>query len=199
VTPPLPEIKQTGEIYDPPPSSRRAAAQTGYKWSFASKLGIAEDQKRTSADAKALEAARESVASATASTGAGEPSGSGAGRDHNSSRRAVPIGPSLPPGLGSALSASSPHTGIQNEADRQYAREEQADRLALSRATRHPIDKSDGEVYFGKEKQLENKRLKREENKAFREAKETGGGGGMDDVREDVLLGGGAKDSFAAA
>lgn len=163
-------------------------------------MGIAEDQKRTSADAKALEAARESVASATASTGAGEPSSSGAGRDSNSSRRAAPIGPSLPPGLGSsALSASSPHIGIQNEADRQYAREEQADRLALSRATRHPVDKSDGEVYFGKEKQLENKRLKREENRAFREARETGGGGGMDDVREDVLLGGGGKDSFAAA
>lgn len=187
-----------GEIYNPP-SSQRAASQTGYKWSFATKLGITEDQKGTSADAKALEAVRESVVNATAGAGvgdSGESSGTGSalGKSKESVRRMGPIGPSLPPGSGRDHTDS---LSSLTEADRQFARETQVERQALSRATRRPVDKSEGEVYAGKEKQLENRRAKREENKVFREAREAGKGID-DDVGEDVLMGGGARDSFAA-
>ena len=142
----------------------------------------------------------------SATAGASGPKMSQGTADVVSTRRTVPIGPSLPSGIGPTTSSSysskrnrhddESDPPFQTEADRQFAREAQAEQLALSRATRNPVDKSEGQVYLGKEKQIENRRLKREENRAFREARETGG---MDEVREDTLMGSGARDSFAAA
>lgn len=142
----------------------------------------------------------------SATAGASGPKMSQGTADVVSTRRTVPIGPSLPSGIGPTTSSSysskrnrhddESDPSFQTEADRQFAREAQAEQLALSRATRNPVDKSEGQVYLGKEKQIENRRLKREENRAFREARETGG---MDEVREDTLMGSGARDSFAAA
>lgn len=179
-------------IYNPPASSQRAAQLTGYKWSFASKLTNANN-----ADAKALERAREDVMSATADdlTAAG-------GRTSGKKT----IGPMLPPsrdtgdidmeddnddGPGPASRAKPTK---MSEADKQYERETQAERLALSRATRRPADRSEAEVHAGKEKMLENKRARRDGDKSFREGKDRDADGEI--MSEDVLMGGG--DSFRA-
>lgn len=149
----------------------------------------------------------------TASASAAASSGGG-----SSGKRGGPIGPMLPPGLGnggggggsdgdeemmpgpSQATSAAASGRMMSEADRQYERESAADKLALSRASRRTNGRDnsefelDGSRAVGKERMLENKRAKRDGDKAYRDAKEDGGL----DVREDVLMGAGSSDSFRA-
>lgn len=166
-----------------------------------------------SADARALDKAREDVEAMTAAAASELAEGSGAG----SKKRSAPIGPMLPPGLGNSSSRNDSDnddddtlpgpsrapknqnsTTRMSEADRQYALEAHTEALHLSRSTRAPRDNSEREVYAGKEKMVENKRARRESDKSYRE-----GRGERDDadgevLREDVLMGSGGSDSFRA-
>lgn len=104
----------------------------------------------------------------------------------------------LPPGLGPTTASTSSQN--QSEADAQFDRETYQSRLALSRATRAPRSSADTESDFAagsKEKMLANKANRRASDQEYRASREAGGGG-MEDVREDVLMGAGDEDSFAA-
>ncbi|KAF8323892.1 hypothetical protein DL93DRAFT_2069984 [Clavulina sp. PMI_390] len=195
-------------IYNPSSAAtHRASNLTGYKWSFASKLAL---EGGKSVDSRALEKAREDVEAATAG------SSSGGTAAATSSRK--PIGPMLPPGVGgggrddddedddgpmpppSSSSSSRPRDPMMSEADRQFEREARADRLVLSRASRHPRDNSEHEVFASgsKEKMMENKRARRDNDRSFREAKDADADG-MGGYRDEDILGGGGGDSFRAA
>ncbi|KAF9236831.1 hypothetical protein BU15DRAFT_76557 [Melanogaster broomeanus] len=147
-----------------------AAKQTAYKWSFAS--------KSSSADAKALQAAREEVGSATyhrshgGSNGGGSGSGSGGGRV---------VGPALPSAsdLVLAREVTSEHQAAERDLKRKRDRAEGKER----------IEDMVGPKDVGREGMLEKKRARRENDRAFREKGDDGF-----EADESTLLGGG--DSF---
>lgn len=118
------------------------------------------------------------------SAASGSGSGGGAGP-----RRAAPIGPMLPPGIGPSSSAA------QSESDAQFEHESRQHTLSLSRATRAPRESESDFASGSKEKMLANKANRRAADSEYRASREAGG---MEDVREDVLMGAGDSDSFAA-
>lgn len=127
----------------------------------------------------------------------GSGSGSAGGAGGAGGRRTAPIGPMLPPGLGPTTASSSTQTQGQTEADVQFDREARSHQLSLSRATRAPRENESDFAAGSKEKMLANKASRRASDQEYRASREAGGGG-MEDVREDVLMGAGDEDSFAA-
>ncbi|KAF9225205.1 hypothetical protein BS17DRAFT_778294 [Gyrodon lividus] len=147
-----------------------AANQTAYKWSFAS--------KGSSADAKALQAARDEVDSATYGSSRGGSSGGGSGG--GSGGRRV-IGPALPSASDLVLSreAASEHQAADRDLKRKRDRAEAKER----------VEDMVGPKEVGRDGMLEKKRARRENDRAFREKGDDGF-----EADESTLLGGG--DSF---
>lgn len=143
-----------------------ASSQTGYKWSFASKA--------SSADNAALQAARDEVGAATYKrpSRSGLPSGSAGGRVQ---------GPTLPSqaDLTFAREAADEHRAAERDYGRKRERKEVKER----------VEEMVGPKEAGREGMLENKRVQRESDRAFRER----GDEGLE-VDESTLMGGG--DSF---
>ncbi|KAI0307959.1 hypothetical protein B0F90DRAFT_1807302 [Multifurca ochricompacta] len=149
------------------PSRQSATSQTAYKWSFAS--------KRTKADDDALRTARVEVGVATYGVASGPPKSSDGG--------SKPVqGPALPP-----------------QADRVLAREAAEESVAVEREYQRKRDRTEareriedmiGPRSVGRERMLEKKRERRENDRAFREREE-----GLD-IDDGTLMGGG--DSFTA-
>jgi hypothetical protein len=151
------------------PSRQTATSQTAYKWTFTS--------KRTKADVDALQAARAEVGAAT----------------YGASN-----GPSRAPGDGSVKRVQGPT--LPPQADRILAREAAAEEAAAEREYQRKRDKAEardrvedmvGPREVGRERMLEKKRERRDNDRAFREK----GDEGLD-VDEGSLMGGG--DSFKA-
>ncbi|KDQ15635.1 hypothetical protein BOTBODRAFT_54529 [Botryobasidium botryosum FD-172 SS1] len=162
------------ELYAGIDPSTRASTQTGYKWSFAS--------NKSRVNQAELEAALESVASAT----------------NGSSSHSRELGPAPGPSRGERRGVVGPT--LPSGQDMQIFREDVAEAAARDRAAARKRDREEvkerveelvGPREGGREGRLENKRVKREADRSFRE-KSPGG-----EVREDVLMGGG--DSFKAA
>jgi len=127
------------------PGSVPAAANTSYKWSFASK---------TRADDEALRAARAEVGAAT----------SGQGSSSSSTRRV--LGPSIP--TASDLTLARELTAEQRDEERVYKRKR--DKLEA----KERIEDMVGPKPVGREGMLEKKRAKREGDRAFREKGDEG-------------------------
>ena len=148
------------------PYSHSANSQTAYKWSFAS----------NKTNISALQAARADVRDATyglsSSTSAG-PSGSGVARI---------VGPTLPSHSDMVLAreAADEYEATEREYKRKRDRTEAKDRL----------EDVVGPREVGKERLLEKKRERRDNDKAFREK----GDDGFPEADEGTLMGGG--DSF---
>jgi hypothetical protein len=147
-----------------------AANQTAYKWSFAS--------KSSSADVKALQAAREEVGSATYHLSRGGPGSSGSG---SGSRGGRVLGPALPSTSDLILSreAASEFQAADRDMKRKRDRAEAKER----------VEDMVGPKEVGREGMLEKKRARREGDKNFREKGDDGF-----EADESTLLGGG--DSF---
>ena len=147
------------------PTSIPSNQQTAYKWSFASNRSrVNEDELRR---------VRESVGGDTygASASTSQPS-KGTGRIQ---------GPTLP-----------------STADLQLAREDAASYATMTHLAKRKREKGEdkerledlvGPKETGREGMLEKKKVKREGDRAFRDAKEDGGL----EVSEDVLMGGGSS------
>ena len=153
------------------PSRQTATSQTAYKWAFTS--------KRTKADDDALQAARAEVGAAT----------------YGASN-----GPSRTPGDGSIKRVQGPT--LPPQADRTLAREAAEEEATAEREYQRKRDKAEardrvedmvGPREVGRERMLEKKRERRDNDRAFREK----GDEGLD-VDERTLMGGGGGDSFKA-
>ncbi|KAG5644114.1 hypothetical protein DXG03_009133 [Asterophora parasitica] len=149
------------------PSTISATAQTGYKWSFAS--------KKTRADDEALRAAREEISAATYNR---EPSSSS---HAGPSRPGRVQGPTLP--SASDLALSRELAGEQQQEERAYKRKR--DKLEA----KERVEEMVGPKEVGREGMLEKKRARRDADRSFREK----GDEGLE-ADESTLLGGG--DSF---
>ncbi|KAH7906710.1 hypothetical protein BJ138DRAFT_1161996 [Hygrophoropsis aurantiaca] len=146
-----------------------ATNQTAYKWSFASKASVV--------DAKALNAVREEVGSATYMAASGS-SRSGARQSSSNSRVHGPTLPSTSD-LVLARESASEQDAASRVASRKRERAEAKDR----------VEEMVGPKPVGREGILEKKRARREGDRAFREK----GDEGLE-ADEGTLLGGG--DSF---
>ena len=157
------------------PSAVHAASNTAYKWSFADKTSRADDE--------ALRAAREEVSSAT----------------HN--RRTSGDDTSLRPhdepstSLGGSSSGRVRGPTLPTSADLVHARELESEYKEEDRKHKRKRDKLEakeriedvvGPKEVGKEGMLEKKRVKREQDRAFREK----GDDGLE-ADESTLIGGG--------
>ncbi|PFH47346.1 hypothetical protein AMATHDRAFT_152283 [Amanita thiersii Skay4041] len=160
------------------PSSVTATTNTAYKWSFASKSSRADDA--------ALRAAREQVSAATygrndvINEGPEEPSSAkyGAGAASSSSRVR---GPAMP------TAADLVHA---RELEAEYQEEERKyKRKREKMEAKDRIEDMVGPREVGREGMLEKKRMKREQDKVFRERGDDGF-----EADESTLMGGG--DSF---
>ncbi|KAF9055685.1 hypothetical protein BJ165DRAFT_1521679 [Panaeolus papilionaceus] len=154
------------------PGTIPAAANTSYKWSFAS--------KRNRADEEAIRAARDEIAAATTGDRRGR-SDSGPSRPHASSSRLQ--GPTLP--SASDLTLARELQAEQREEERSYRRKKEKSE------TKERIEELVGPKPVGREGMLEKKRMQRENNRAFGER----GDEGLE-LDESTLMGGG--DSFQA-
>jgi len=151
------------------PSGQTATSQTAYKWAFTS--------KRTKADDNALQAARAEVGAATygASNGSSRTPGDG------SVKRVQ--GPTLPPQTDHILAREA--AAEEATAEREYQRKRD------KAEARDRVEDMVGPREVGRERMLEKKRERRDNDRAFREK----GDEGLD-VDEGTLMGGG--DSFKA-
>ncbi|KAH7926830.1 hypothetical protein BV22DRAFT_1008149 [Leucogyrophana mollusca] len=141
-----------------------ATNQTAYKWSFASKGSVV--------DAKALNAVREEVGSATYGRDSRSQGASSSGRVH---------GPTLP---------SSSDLVLARESASEYQAAERDHKRKRDRAeAKERVEEMVGPKPVGREGMLEKKRARRENDRAFREKGDDGF-----EADESTLLGGG--DSF---
>lgn len=138
------------------------APTTGYKWGFASKT--------TKADSDAIRAVREEMGSSRLG---------GASSSSNSKRV---LGPTLPSHADRVLA--------EEEAEEKRAAELQRKRKRERAEDKDRLEDTIGPKEIGKAGMLENKRAKRENDKAFRER----GDEGFVETDEKTLMGGG--DSF---
>ncbi|KAH8119789.1 hypothetical protein DFH11DRAFT_1539071 [Phellopilus nigrolimitatus] len=162
-------------------TSQPAAAQTAYRWSFAS--------KRTRAEQAALDAARSEIGAATRNAPLNDNSTAGASPAPTpaASRQAGPsrvLGPALPSAGDRVmmLEAQEEARGAERSYERKRARQEEKER----------VEDLVGPKERGREGMLEKKKMKREGDRSFREAKEDVFG----EIDESTLMGGG--DSFKA-
>jgi len=159
-----------------PPLETTASSLTGYKWSFAS--NVSKSDKIALEDARSKVTADTHAASSSASASRGPPT-----------KRSY--GPSMPSPADAQFYAeeAAETSAAQESLSRKRARAEERDRLDDAIG----VNKSD---LVGKDRQLENKRARREGDRAFREARsdETGGL----EIQEDVLMGSTGADSFRA-
>lgn len=163
-----------GAYYSGANSGRQAAAElTGYKWSFASKKSSAEDA--------AIGAARRAVEAATTKSGDADeymPAAS------SSTGARKPIGPTLP---------SRDDLVLAREAEEEKRAAERAYKRLRERAEdKTRVEDLVGPKEVGREGMLEKKRVKRDGDRSFRDAKDDS----FAEVDESTLMGGG--DSFKA-
>ena len=150
-----------------------ATTNTAYKWSFAS--------NKTRADDDALRNAREAVGAATYGQ---DPIPSVSHGEGSSSRPAGRIqGPAMPPGFD--LTLAREQAAEHRDEERTYKRKR--DKLE----TRERVEEMVGPKPVGREGMLEKKKLKRENDRDFREK----GDEGLE-IDEKTLMGG--DDSFRA-
>ncbi|KAJ3820459.1 hypothetical protein F5880DRAFT_1509328 [Lentinula raphanica] len=148
-------------------------AQTGYKWSFASKSSRADDE--------ALQRARASVSAATLNRDLDDDDGHSEPSSKNNRGSGRMQGPTLPSSSDMQLA-------------REYAAESREEERKLKRKRERKEDKERveemvGPKEVGREGMLEKKRMKRENDRMFRDK----GDEGLE-VDESTLMGGG--DSF---
>lgn len=161
---------RTASLYAGAERAAAAQAQTAYKWSFASKT--------SKADREAVASARQDVESVTY----GARASASASSSSRPARTIGPIGPTLP--TREDLTLAREATADAAAADRAYKRK-RGRAEALER-----VEDAVGPRAVGREAQIENKRAKREDDRAFRER---GDDGGLE-ADEGTLMGGG--DSF---
>ncbi|KAF9260793.1 hypothetical protein L218DRAFT_906430 [Marasmius fiardii PR-910] len=150
-----------------------ATSQTSYKWSFTS--------KSTRADNEAIKQARESVGAATQNRP--DPLGSSSSAPGPSSSKGRMQGPTLP--SASDMQLAKETAAELREEERKYKRKRE--RVE----DRERIEDMVGPKEVGREGMLEKKRMKRENDRTFRER----GDEGLE-ADESTLMGGG--DSFRA-
>ncbi|PPR03463.1 hypothetical protein CVT24_012675 [Panaeolus cyanescens] len=155
------------------PGTIPAAANTSYKWSFAS--------KRTRADEEALRAARDEITAATTGDRHGRSDSGPSSRPQASSSRLQ--GPTLP--SASDITLARELQAEQREEERAYRRKKE------KLEAKERIEDMVGPKPVGREGMLEKKRMQRENNRAFRER----GDEGLE-LDDSTLMGGG--DSFQA-
>lgn len=154
-------------------SSSRAASQTAYKWSFAS--------KRSQLDQKEIEETRQFV---NAATKAAEPESITVAESSSTTHKGRLQGPTLP---------SREDMQLAQEAADEYRTAEKKYKRKRERAEeKERIEDLVGPKEKGREGMLEKKRAKRESDRSFRDAKDDPIG----EFDESTLMGGG--DSFQA-
>lgn len=151
--------------------SQPANTQTGYKWSFASKV--------SRADTEAVRTVREEVGAATYQR-AGQTSEDTAGP---STRRSKIQGPALP--------SQSDMTLLRESRQEQEKMERDLKRKRDRKEEKEKVEDAVGPKEVGREGMLEKKKARREADRSFRER----GDEGLE-LDEDTLMGGG--DSFKA-
>ncbi|TDL26373.1 hypothetical protein BD410DRAFT_518447 [Rickenella mellea] len=156
------------------PSTQAASSLTAYKWSFASKGQM---------DQSAIAAARNEVAAATSLTNPSTHASSSQSASASAGARRMQ-GPTLPSASDLVLARESAQE--MESVERAYSKKRQREE------TKERVEELVGPKETGREGQMEKKRVKREEGRAIRDAKDDG----LAEIDESTLMGGG--DSFKA-